>query len=156
MLSQYGLKIKNFSCGILYEYNLGVREHLTYTNAMFTNNLLSYYLVENGLKVSKDGRTRDIICINFDFGSKSYEETKQKLEGVVLKKQKASMEVKGDGQGRLDRLYELLDHVDSCKDLFEKHSKEELREEFYTNGVDITYITHGKDGSVKKEGNSAL
>lgn len=150
MLSQYGLKIKNFSCGILYEYNLGVREHLTYTNAMFTNNLLSYYLVENGLKVSKDGRTRDIICINFDFGSKSYEETKQKLERSI-EKQKASMGVKGDGQGRLDRLYELLDHVDSCKDLFEKHSKEELRKEFYTNGVDITYITHGKDGSVKKK-----
>ena len=150
MLSQYGLKIKNFSCGILYEYNLGVREHLTYTNAMFTNNLLSYYLVENGLKVSKDGRTRDIICINFDFGSKSYEETRQKLERSI-EKQKASMEVKGDGQERLDRLYELLDHVDSCKDLFEKHSKEELREEFYTNGVDITYITHGKDGSVKKK-----
>lgn len=150
MLSQYGLKIKNFSCGILYEYNLGVREHLTYTNAMFTNNLLSYYLVENGLKVSKDGRTRDIICINFDFGSKSYEETKQKLERSI-EKQKASMEVKGDGQGRLDRLYELLDHVDSCKDLFEKHSKEEIREEFYTNGVDITYITYGKDGSVKKK-----
>ena len=150
MLSQYGLKIKNFSCGILYEYNLGVRERLTYTNAMFTNNLLSYYLVENGLKVSKDGRTRDIICINFDFGSKSYEETKQKLERSI-EKQKASMEVKGDGQGRLDRLYELLDHVDSCKDLFEKHSKEELREEFYTNGVDITYTTYGKDGSVKKK-----
>ena len=150
MLSQYGLKIKNFSCGILYEYNLGVRGHLTYTNAMFTNNLLSYYLVENGLKVSKDGRTRDIICINFDFGSKSYEETRQKLERSI-EKQKASMEVKGDGQERLDRLYELLDHVDSCKDLFEKHSKEELREEFYTNGVDITYITHGKDGSVKKK-----
>ena len=106
MLSQYGLKIKNFSCGILYEYNLGVREHLTYTNAMFTNNLLSYYLVENGLKVSKDGRTRDIICINFDFGSKSYEETKKKLERSI-EKQKASMEVKGAGQERLDRLYEL-------------------------------------------------
>ena len=110
MLSQYGLKIKNFSCGILYEYNLGVREHLTYTNAMFTNNLLSYYLVENGLKVSKDGRTRDIICINFDFGSKSYEETKKKLERSI-EKQKASMKVKGDGQERLDRLYELLDYA---------------------------------------------
>ena len=32
---------------------LGLREHLTYTNAMFTNNLLSYYLVEHGLKVSR-------------------------------------------------------------------------------------------------------
>ena len=60
MLSKYGLKIKNFSCGVLYEYNLGVRKNLSYTNAMFTNNLLSYFLVEHGLKVSKDGRTRDL------------------------------------------------------------------------------------------------
>ena len=150
MLSQYGLKIKNFSCGILYEYNLGVREHLTYTNAMFTNNLLSYYLVENGLKVSKDGRTRDIICINFDFGSKSYEETRQKLERSI-EKQKASIEGGVDGQERLDKLYELLDHVDACKDLFEKHSKEELREKFYKEGVDVVYVTHNKDGSVKKK-----
>ena len=145
MLSKYGLKIKNFSCGILYEYNLGVRQYLTYTNAMFTNNLLSYYLVENGLKVSKDGRTRDIICINFDFGSKSYEETRQKIERSI-EKQQAVIESGEDGQDRLDTLYGILDHVDACKDLFDKRSKEDLREEFYKNGVDITYVTKGKDG----------
>ena len=150
MLSKYGLKIKNFSCGILYEYNLGVRQYLTYTNAMFTNNLLSYYLVENGLKVSKDGRTRDIICINFDFGSKSYEETRQKIERSI-EKQQAVIESGEDGQDRLDTLYGILDHVDACKDLFDKRSKEDLREEFYKNGVDITYVTKGKDGSIKKK-----
>ena len=92
MLSKYGLKIKNFSCGILYEYNLGLREHLTYTNAMFTNNLLSYYLVEHGLKVSKDGRTRDIIGINFDLGAKSYAETRKKIEHILKSKYGLSFE----------------------------------------------------------------
>ena len=67
----------------MYEYNLGVRTHLSYTNAMFTNNLLSYYLVDNGLRVSKDGRTRDIIGINFDLGAKSYEETRRKIEKSI-------------------------------------------------------------------------
>ena len=103
MLSKYGLKIKNFSCGVLYEYNLGVRKHLTYTNAMFTNNLLSYYLIDNGLKVSKDGRTRDIIGINFDLGAKSYEETVAKIEKSI-EKTKQNNEIDDKEKDRLDNL----------------------------------------------------
>ena len=149
MLSKYGLKIKNFSCGILYEYNLGLREHLTYTNAMFTNNLLSYYLVEHGLKVSKDGRTRDIIGINFDLGAKSYAETRKKIEHSI-ELQKSSCD-DPENDERLDNLNTLLEFVESHADDYVKKSKEEIREEFYTNGVDITYTTYKKDGSVKKK-----
>lgn len=149
MLSKYGLKIKNFSCGILYEYNLGVREHLSYTNAMFTNNLLSYYLVENGLKVSKDGKTRDIIGINFDLGAKSYEETRKKIERSI-ELQKAQTENKDDDD-RLDVLNGLLEYVDDKRDLYIKKSKEDIRTEFYNNGVDITYTTHYKDGTIKNQ-----
>ena len=149
MLSKYGLKIKNFSCGILYEYNLGVREHLSYTNAMFTNNLLSYYLVENGLKVSKDGRTRDIIGINFDLGAKSYEETRKKIERSI-ELQKAQTENQNDDD-RLDVLNSLLEYVDDKRDLYIKKSKEDIRTEFYNNGVDITYTTHYKDGTIKNQ-----
>lgn len=149
MLSKYGLKIKNFSCGILYEYNLGVRERLSYTNAMFTNNLLSYYLVENGLKVSKDGRTRDIIGINFDLGAKSYEETRKKIErSIELQKAKTKNE---DDDDRLDVLNSLLEYVDDKRDLYIKKSKEDIRTEFYKNGVDITYTTHYKDGTIKNQ-----
>ena len=149
MLSKYGLKIKNFSCGILYEYNLGVREHLSYTNAMFTNNLLSYYLVENGLKVSKDGRTRDIIGINFDLGAKSYEETRKKIERSI-ELQRAKTE-NADDDDRLGVLNGLLEYVDDKRDLYIKKSKEDIRTEFYKNGVDITYTTHYKDGAIKNQ-----
>lgn len=149
MLSKYGLKIKNFSCGILYEYNLGVREHLSYTNAMFTNNLLSYYLVENGLKVSKDGRTRDIIGINFDLGAKSYEETRKKIERSI-ELQRAKTE-NADDDDRLGVLNGLLEYVDDKRDLYIKKSKEDIRTEFYKNGVDITYTTHYKDGTIKNQ-----
>ena len=149
MLSKYGLKIKNFSCGVLYEYNLGVREHLTYTNAMFTNNLLSYYLIDNGLKVSKDGRTRDIIGINFDFGAKSYEETRKKIErSIELQKAKTGDE---DNDDRLDVLSGLLEYVDDKRDLYIKKSKEDIRTEFYQNGIDITYTTHNKNGEIKNQ-----
>lgn len=149
MLSKYGLKIKNYSCGILYEYNLGVREHLSYTNAMFTNNLLSYYLVDNGLKVSKDGRTRDIICINFDFGSKSYEETKNKIERSIEAQLKSNGNNKNDE--RIIRLQNILSNIEKNKSLYQKKTKEEIREEFYKNGVDVTYITKNKDGEIKKQ-----
>lgn len=147
-MTRYGLKIKNFSCGVLYEYNLGVREHLNYTNAMFANNLLSYYLVDNGLKVSKDGRTRDIICINFDFGAKSYEETRKKVVNSL------DMRLKENGGEELDerviKLRTLLNKIDAQKNSYVKKSKEDIRTEFYQNGVDIKYVTHDKAGNVKK------
>ena len=145
MLSKYGLKIKNFSCGVLYEYNLGVREHLSYTNAMFTNSLLSYYLVENGLRVSKDGRTRDIIGINFDFGAKSYAETLKRVEHSIEME-----ESQNNDPDRLAKLHDLKERVELNKDLYQKKSKEAIREEFYRNGVDVTYTTTNKQGEVVK------
>lgn len=145
MLSKYGLKIKNFSCGVLYEHNLGVREHLSYTNAMFTNSLLSYYLVENGLRVSKDGRTRDIIGINFDFGAKSYAETLKRVEHSIEME-----ESQNNDPDRLAVLHDLKERVELNKDLYQKKSKEAIREEFYRNGVDVTYTTTNKQGEVIK------
>lgn len=145
MLSKYGLKIKNFSCGVLYEYNLGVREHLSYTNAMFTNSLLSYYLVENGLRVSKDGRTRDIIGINFDFGAKSYAETLKRVEHSIEME-----ESQNNDPDRLAKLHDLKERVELNKDLYQKKSKEAIREGFYRNGVDVTYTTTNKQGEVVK------
>ena len=145
MLSKYGLKIKNFSCGVLYEHNLGVREHLSYTNAMFTNSLLTYYLVENGLRVSKDGRTRDIIGINFDFGAKSYAETLKRVEHSIEME-----ESQNNDPDRLAVLHDLKERVELNKDLYQKKSKETIREEFYRNGVDVTYTTTNKQGEVIK------
>lgn len=145
MLSKYGLKIKNFSCGVLYEHNLGVREHLSYTNAMFTNSLLSYYLVENGLRVSKDGRTRDIIGINFDFGAKSYAETLKRVEHSIEME-----ESQNNDPDRLAVLHDLKERVELNKDLYQKKSKEAIREEFYRDGVDVTYTTTNKQGEVIK------
>ena len=171
MLSKYGLKIKNFSCGVLYEYNLGVRKHLTYTNAMFTNNLLSYYLIENGLKVSKDGRTRDIIGINFDFGAKSYEETYKKIEKSIELRIKELDDIErnrcytcnklyGDNvdkllyvskDERLQLLYQLINYANLHKDNYVKKSKEDIRTEFYKNGIDITYTNKNKRGEIVKQ-----
>ena len=73
-MSEFGLKIKNIKAGTLFGYNQGVRNRYDYTEAMFSNSLFSDYIIQNGLNVWNDTSTRDIICLDFDFGSRSYEE----------------------------------------------------------------------------------
>ena len=82
-MSEYGLKIKNIEAATLYEYNNGVRDHYEYKDAMFTNSLFSDFLKENGLKVWKEESTRDLICLEFNFGSRSYEEEIEHLKKIA-------------------------------------------------------------------------
>lgn len=141
MGQEYGVRIKNFSAGQLYEYGLGVRNYLPYTNAMLTNSLFLDFLLQNGLRVSKNGYTRDVICINFDMGAKSYEETRKNIENKIKSADSETQE----------QLQYLLDNVNERADLYIKKSKEDIRIEYYENGVDIKYITKDKSGNVKKE-----
>ncbi len=143
MANEYGVRIKNFSAGQLYEYGLGVRDYLPYTNAMLTNSLLLDFLIEHGLKVSKNGFTRDVICINFDMGSKSYEETRKNIENKI--------DENIDNKEVVERLEYLLDKVNERADLYEKKRKEDIRIQYYEDGVDVKYATKDKSGNVKKE-----
>ena len=52
-MSEYGIKIKNISAGMLYDVNLGTRDYFTYTDAMFNNSLFSFFLQKNGLNIYK-------------------------------------------------------------------------------------------------------
>lgn len=141
-MSKYGIKIKNFSCGMLYEYNLGVRKYLPYTNAMFTNNLFSDFLQQNGLRVSKDGKTRDIICINFDMGTKTYERTKESIENKLEYE---------ENDVKIEKYKDLLEYIGENEDKFISKTRGDIRKEYYTNGVNVTYTTRNKDGSIKKQ-----
>ena len=77
-MGEFGLKIKNISAGMLYECNLGIRDYWTYFDAMLNNSLFYYYMLDHGLKTYKGDSTRDIICLKFDFGSKSYKEERKR------------------------------------------------------------------------------
>lgn len=143
MSTQYGVRIKNFSAGQLYEYNLGVREYLPYTQAMFTNSLLLDFLLDNGLKVSKSGFTRDVICIDFDMGAKGYEETKKNIENKI--------KTINDDEEKVLSLEILLEKIKKKKDIYKKTTKENIRIEYYQNGVDIEYITRDKKGDIKNK-----
>lgn len=143
MQSKYGLKIRNIKAGSLYGYNLQVRDKYDYKKAMFTNNLLLYYLKENGLKVDK-GWTKDIIGINFDYGSRSYEEEKEHLEKLINNEDDKYTEE------NLEYFKSLLENVELNKEKFDKKSEDEIRKIFYPNGVEVEYLSYKKDGSIKK------
>ena len=144
MISKYGIKIKNFQAGALYQCNLGVRENYDYTRAMFTNNLLLYYLMDNGLKVN-NGWTRDIICIEFDYGSRSYEEEIKHLDKCIkLAENENNIE-------KVECLKSFKTQAELKKDLFSKKSADEIREIFYTKGVEIRHDIQRKNGKITKQ-----
>lgn len=143
-MSEFGLKIKNIKAGTLFGYNQGVRDRYDYTDAMFSNSLFSDYIRANGLNVWKDTSTRDIICLDFDFGSRSYDE-----ELIHLKKQFAGFEEdKKVSEESKQRIRDIFKKIEENKNNYAKYSKDEIRELFYENGVDVEYINKSGD---KKE-----
>ena len=144
MISKYGIKIKNFQAGALYQCNLGVRENYDYTRAMFTNNLLLYYLLDNGLKVN-NGWTRDIICIEFDYGSRSYEEEIKHLDKCIKNAEKEN------NLEKVECLKSYKTQAELKKDLFNKKSADEIREIFYKDGIEIRHDIQRKNGKITKQ-----
>lgn len=145
-MNEYGVKIKKIKSTTLYEKNLGVRDYYSYTNAMFTNNLLCYYLLDNGLKVNKQGYTQDIICLDFDFGTRSYEQTISKMS-KSLEKLESEENI---NQENINNLKAHIKSIEDNKDKFKKITKGQIREEYYKDGVEIEYLSYKKNGEVNK------
>ena len=136
---------------MLYDVNLGTRDYFTYTDAMLNNSLFSEFLKRNGLNVyrkkqdqefSKDESTRDIVCLDFDFGSRSYGEEYKRLSKLL------DTDLSDDAKSRIEAA---IEKVESRKDLYSEKKRSEIRDLFYNEGVDITYKTKNKDGSLKKQ-----
>lgn len=157
-MSEFGIKIKNIEASTLYEYNNGVRDHYEYKDAMFTNSLFSDYLKDNGLKVWKEESTRDIICLEFNFGSRSYEEEIAHLKKVAIKARteyKLAKSFKYQTQiqkkkNKRQKLSQLFREAQLNKDKYLKHTKEDIRTIFYNDGVNVEYITRKKNGDIIK------
>lgn len=150
-ISQYGIKIKNISAGMLYDVNLGTRDYFTYTDAMLNNSLFSYFLKRNGLNVykrkkdcdfSKDESTRDIVCLDFDFGSRSYDEEFKRLTKLL------HGDLSEDSRTRIENA---IEKVKARKEFYSAKKRGEIRDKFYNDGVDITYKTKNKDGTIRKQ-----
>ena len=144
-VSKYGVKIKKFSSGKLYEYNLGVRGY-SCNKAMMVNSLLLDFLQHNGLRTSKDGNTRDIISISFDMESKSYESSRKNLQNALDQELAKNIQ----DEKRINALREKIEQVDMNKDKFTKKSKEEIRDEWYRDGVSVKYLSGRKDKEISE------
>lgn len=156
LISEYGVKINNFQAGSIYDVNLGVREQYHATPAMLTNSLFLDFLENNGLKVSKNGFSRDVICIQFDYGSDSYEQALAKINKAVKANRIERKRIKATGNKNHIKQIEYKKRqiakrkrfVEDNKDLFNRNTKQKLREDFYVNGVDIKYPKYDKSGKI--------
>lgn len=143
-MSKFGLRIKNFEAGSLYAHNNGAREQYDYKNAMLTNSLFLDFLIENGLKTFHEKTTRDIIGISFSYGTRSYQEEVRHLEKTMEKY---------SNLGKLDiveKIYVLIEQFKVHPEKCIKKAKEEIRDIFYQDGVDVKYVTKDKHGNIKK------
>lgn len=131
--------------------NLGTRDYFTYTDAMLNNSLFSYYLKRNGLNVyrrkqdsefSKDESTRDVVCLDFDFGSRSFDDEFKRLSRLL------DGELNDDARKRVENA---IKKVKERENLYSEKKRGEIRDKFYNEGVDITYTTKNKDGTIKKQ-----
>lgn len=157
-ISEYGIKIKNIEAGTLFEYNNGVRDHYEYKDAMFPNSLFCDFLKEHGLKVGKDEATRDIICLEFHYGSRSFEEEISHLSKIAKDARTEYKLAKSYGcetqiakkYNKRKKIAQLFLNAQNNKDLYVKHTKEELRQIFYKDGVTIEYISKKRNGDILK------
>lgn len=157
-MSEFGLKIKNIEAATLYEYNKGLRDHYEYKEAMFVNSLFKDFMCANKLKVWKEESTRDLICLEFNFGTRSYDDEIKHIRKIA---KNARIEYKKALSSKSNKLIEiqknkkkkimnLYNFAVNHKTEYFSLSANEIRREFYKNGVNVEYITRKKDGEIIK------
>lgn len=142
-MSDYGLRIKNIEASTLFEMNNGVRDHFEYKNSMFTNSLFHDFLITNGMEIMNGKSTKDLICLEFNYASRSYEEEIDHLKKLLKKCDQ-------NDSAKIQRIHELSIDAEKKEKSYHKKTKEELRTLFYNQGVDVTYISKDANGDTKK------
>lgn len=156
-ISEFGLKIKNIEASTLFEYNIGVRDHYEYKDAMFTNSLFKDFLIENGLKVWGNESTRDIICLDFNYGSRSYQQEIEHLYKIAKNahyeyrkaKIRRDQYLMRKAQSKKEKINELLYVAHKNKSKYQSLSKEDLRKLLYNTGVTVEYVSRKRNGEIR-------
>lgn len=152
------MKIKNIEAATLFEYNNRVRDHYEYKDAMFTNSLFSDFLKENGLKVWKDESTRDIICLEFNYGSRSYDKELKHIYKIAsgTRKEQFISQAKNDkyliqkSNNKQNKIADIMRSAYWHKNHYYDNKTDMIRKLYYNNGVDVEYITRNRNGEIKK------
>ncbi len=143
-MSKFGYEIRNIEAGSLYYYNMGLRKSYDCTVGMLSNSLLRDYLNTAGLEAWRNEATLDVICLEFSYGTRSYEEEHGHIERLIQQLKELEDFSEDEKAARLEKYNELLAFTEANKDRYVKISKEELRTIYYTHGVDITYPGYKK------------
>ena len=144
---EYGIYIRNIEASTLIEYNKGLRDHYEFKRAMLVNSLFLDYLKENGLHIHNEESTRDIIGLEFNYGTRSYEKEMDHLRRIaitasneyneaVTKKDKNLIE---KAESKRNKISELTEQAHKNKEAYKEMSKDECRILIYEEGIDITY-----------------
>lgn len=132
-MGSYGYKINNYEAGSIYEFDCGVRKKYDTKSAMLTNSLFLDFLKANGLSTKNDKYTRDVICLNFNYGSRTYENEMARIDASLAE------------NPNNEYLKALKAECEANKDKFDCKSADEIRLKYYQEGVTIHY----KNGDVK-------
>lgn len=125
---------------------------------MLVNSLFLDFLLENGLNVWKDGSTRDVICLEFNYGTRSYEDEiahlKKNAKKFLSDYKKAELNndkyLLNKAQNNRNRTNELIENTYKNKALYQKRTTQEIRRICYIEGVNVTYNTFNKSGEIIK------
>ena len=142
----------------MYEYNKGLRDHYEYKEAMFTNSLFKDFMCENKLKVWKDESTRDLICLEFNFGTRSYDEEITHIKKIAKNARIEYKKAISSGSKKLidiqtnkkKKIMSLYNFAVSHKTEYFSLSADDIRKEYYNNGVNVEYITRKRNGEIIK------
>ena len=142
----------NYTAGSIKEVEQGIRFKYDQTPAMLTNSLFKDFLMENGLKLWKDESTRDVICIDYSYGSCSYNDAvrrvrkqikENRIERKVAKSRGIKHQIK-EAEERKHNLAKRIKIIEENKDKYEKVAPEDIRIDHYVNGVTIKYPKYNK------------
>lgn len=157
-MSEFGLKIKNIEAATLYEYNKGLRDHYEYKDAMFVNSLFKDFMCANKLKVWNNESTRDLICIEFNFGTRSYDDEIKHIRKIAKNARLEYKKAVSSGSAKLieiqknkkKKIMDLYNFAVIHKTEYFSLSADEIRKEFYQKGVNVEYVTRRKNGEIIK------
>ena len=138
-----------------------MRDHYEYKDAMFSNSLFKDFLDGNGLTTWKDESTRDIICLEFNYGTRSYLQEIDHLRKVANSAQKEYKRARmrndkyliDKAKNKIEKINELLIFAKKNKRKYIALSKKELRRKLYNDGISVKYVSKKRTGKIVKEEN---
>ena len=116
-------------------------------------------MYQNGLEVRKDGSTRDIIGLEFNYKTRSY---RDEINHLYKTSRQAKTDyqlavIDGDNflinknKNKRSRLNQLVELAYKNKDQYELRLRDKVRREYYNDGVDVKYISRKKNGEIYNE-----